>query len=58
MKNLESINQASLVQTQPPSQYIKKGKGRGRPKKIYIAETCTKMTAFFRPNRGAENNDN
>jgi len=34
MKNLESINQASLVQTQPPSQYIKKGKGRGRPKKI------------------------
>jgi len=58
MKNLESSNQAALVQTQLPSQYIKNGRGRGRPKKIdQIAETCTKMTAFFRPNRGAGNNN-
>ena len=33
MKNLESLNQASLVQTKPPAQYIKEKKKRGRPKK-------------------------
>jgi hypothetical protein len=45
MKNLESTNQASLVQTQPPAQYIKKKKGPGRPrKKDQVAETCAKLT--------------
>ena len=59
MKNLENNSQASLVQTQPPSQYIKTGRGRGRPKKItQIAETCTKMTTFFRPIREASNINN
>jgi hypothetical protein len=40
MKNLESTNQASLVQTQPPAQYIKeRKKGPGRPrKKDQVAE--------------------
>ena len=33
MKNLENSNQASLVQTKPPAQYIKEKKKRGRPKK-------------------------
>ena len=59
MKNLERSNQASLVQTQPPTQYIKTGRGRGRPRKIdQIAESCTKMTAFFRPDRETGNSDN
>ena len=45
MKNLESTNQASLVQTQPPAQYIKEKKKRGRPrKKDQVAESCTKLT--------------
>jgi len=59
MKNLENNNQASLVQTQPPSQYIKTGRGRGRPKKItQITETCTKMTTFLRPDRETGNSNN
>jgi hypothetical protein len=59
MKNLENNSQASLVQTQPPSLYIKTGRGRGRPKKItQIAGTCTKMTTFFRPDREAGNTNN
>ena len=58
MKNLENNSQISLVQTQPPSQHIKTGRGRGRPKKItQIAETCTKMTTFFRPDREAGNSN-
>jgi len=48
MKNLESLNQASLVQTKPPAQYIKEKKKRGRPKKKdKVAEQCAKLTEFF-----------
>ena len=39
----------TLVQTQPPSAYIKKGKV-GRPKTVdKIAKTNTKINQFFAP---------
>jgi hypothetical protein len=49
MRNLENTNQSSLVQTQPPAQYIKERKKRGRrKKKDQVAEHCAKLTEFFR----------
>ena len=40
----------SLVQTEPPSMYIKKGGKVGRPKNIdKIAKSNTKINEFFGP---------
>jgi hypothetical protein len=44
MKSLEASSQATLVQTQPASAYVKTGKKRGRPSlKQKAAETSHKI---------------
>ena len=50
MQNLAEQKQMSLVQTEPPSTYIKKGGKVGRPKNIdKIAKSNTKISEFFAP---------
>ena len=50
MQNLAERKQMSLVQTEPPSTYIKKGGKVGRPSnKEKIAKSNTKINEFFAP---------
>ena len=50
MQNLAEQKQMTLVQTEPPSTYIKKGGKVGRPKNIdKIAKSNTKINEFFAP---------
>lgn len=54
MKNLTEQKQATLVQTQPPSAYIKTGRKRGRPsKKELIARSNHTINQFYTPANGA-----
>ena len=50
MKNLTQQHRVELVQTAPPTAYVKTGKKRGRPPaREVIAKTNTTINQFYQP---------
>ena len=50
MKNLTSQSRVTLVSTEPPAAYVKKGGRRGRRSaKEIIARTNTTINQFYQP---------
>jgi hypothetical protein len=55
LQNLSEQKEMSLVQTAPPSAYIKKGGRVGRPRNVdKIAKTNTKIDQFFTTTNGGQ----
>jgi hypothetical protein len=50
MKNLTQQHRVELVQTAPPTAYVKQGKKKGRPPATeVIARTNTTINLFYQP---------